>query len=251
MLGARHLVAERSRTPLSICAVLAAFACSSPRRDLGQTDEQMSDEMRSSECEERGAPKADDLRRPQASLLSDFVGLWLGQAEDALGDVDEHGALPTYSFPSGSTRILLEVSHAEPITAKLTFGASEPSPPEPGVNANRSGGDFALTPAEGLTYAATPIASAFDMERAAKDGGDGELEIVTGGHPSARQLAFDGKLVLAFAIDDQAISELHLRLGGDGLIGVFDGLRLLNERGFETRPGSVRFRRGAEGIERR
>jgi hypothetical protein len=34
-----------------------------------------------------------------------------------------------------------------------------------------------------------------------------------------------------------------LRFAGDGLIGVFDGLNLINERGYLTRPGSVRFRR--------
>jgi hypothetical protein len=187
--------------------------------------------MKGSECDD-GADQRDDKRQAsEAAFLSDFVGLWLGHAEDALGSVDDRGALPIYSFPSGSTRIRLELVQSDRMAAKLTFGADAAPPasdadrehaPEPGL------------PAEGLEYWAEPIASARDVELSGEQDAEGE------------QRALDGKLVLAFSIDAGSSSELHLRFGADGLVGVFDGLSLTNERGFLTRPGSVRFRRAME-----
>ena len=204
--------------------LLTALACSSPDRDLGRTsDLAPPNAMQMSKCED--TDPEDKLQAAQATFLSDFVGSWLGDAEDALGDMSRDDALPIYAFPSGSTRILLEVSQPDDqLLAKLTFGEGDPAPP---TDAELS----APTPSEGLAYSAEPIASALDLERAGEDPAKG------------KQLALDGKLVLSFSIDDVFVSELHVRLGGDVLVGVFDGLSLINERGFLTRPGSVRFRR--------
>jgi hypothetical protein len=182
---------------------------------------------------------------PQARLASDFLGLWIGQAEDALASVEPRGALPIYAFPSGSERILLEITQADPLRAQLTFGERPPplpatapkreAPLEPDLRGRRDGTRFsALPPAEGFVYSAEPVASALDLERAGED----ELD--------AAQLALDGKLVLAFSTNSSFVSELHVRFASDGLIGVFDGLSLLNARGFLTRPGSVRFRRAVD-----
>jgi hypothetical protein len=205
------------------CALLTALACSSPERDLGRTsDAAPPNAMRMSECEDPG--QADKLQAPRARFLSDFVGLWLGDAEDALGDVGPDDALPIYAFPSGSTRILLQVARPRQIAATLTFGEGEP--PSPTTDPNLAD----LSPTEGFAYSAEPITSALDVERS---GGDVDL---------GKQPAADGKLVLAFSIDDVFISELHVRFAGDRLVGVFDGLSLINERGFLTRPGRVRFR---------
>jgi hypothetical protein len=171
------------------------------------------------------------LEVPQATFLADFVGLWLGHVEDALGRVDERGALPIYAFPSGSTSMRLVVSQPDRVTATLTFGADEaPQPTDAELGDPREPG--ILT--EGSEYWAEPVASAFDVERAGNDEAEGQ------------QLALDGKLVLAFSIDDANVSELHLRFARDGLVGAFDGLSLVNARGFLTQPGSVSFRRAIE-----
>lgn len=217
-------------TVSSGCALLTALACSSPERDLGRTnDRPPPNAMRSSECDE--TEQEGKLQAPRAALLSDFAGLWLGDMEDALGDLDRHDGLPVYTFPSGSTRVLLEVlelSEPRHVTATLTFGEGEPP--------HRAASQLSSPlPAEGLVYSAEPIASAFDLEH-------------TGKHDNyAAELALDGKLVLAFSIDDVSVSELHLRFGSVGLVGIFNGLSLVNERGFLTRPGSVRFQRIHDG----
>lgn len=213
-------------------ALLTAFACSSPERDLGRTnDGAPPNAMRMSECEETS--QEGKLQAPRAAFLSDFVGLWLGNAEDALGEPSHADMLPIYAFPSGSTRILLEVTQADPISAKLTFGEDEP--PAPLAHPNL--GAPAL-PVEGFAYSAEPITNAFDVERSGRDSDQGKA------------LAPDGKLTLAFSIDAVSLSELHARFASDGLVAAFDGLSLLNERGFLTRPGSVRFRRLAGAAER-
>jgi len=221
------------RTLFSGCALLTACACSSPHRNLGQIGDggadMPSDMQTTDECPDTPREaKLQAVRR--ATFLSDFAGTWIGQAEDALGHVNRHGAQPIYSFPSGSTRIMLEVSSSDPIMAKLTFGERE----HPSQASE-------LLPAEGFAYSAAPVASALDVERSGQEEAPGE------------PLALDGKLVLAFSLGEpsasardrdrpQLASELHVRFAGDRLAGVFDGLNLLNERGFLTRPGRVHFR---------
>jgi hypothetical protein len=214
--------------------LLVALACASPERDLGETADELAGAMRGSKCEERVAAGDDEQQAPQATLPSNFAGLWQGQAEDALADLDSDGAPPIYSFPSGSTSILLDVSPTDPVRATLTFGAGERPPlDKPPSLSSQNGIRAALPPAEGVVYPAEPVSSALDVERAAV------------AETSDEPLALDGKLVLAFSIEAGSVSELHLRFGRDGLAGVFDGLPLLNERGFLTRPGRVRFSNAA------
>ncbi len=194
----------------------------------------MANAMEGAECDEGAAQRDDKLQASQATLLSDFVGVWLGHAEDALGNVDPRGALPIYAFPSRSTLIRLEVSQPERVSATLTFGAGEAPPPAEIAPEDRARHGL---PAEGVEYPALPVASAFDVERT------GEYD------EEGRQLALDGKLVLVFSIDEGSSPELHLRFGPEGLVGAFEGLSLINERGFLTRPGSVRLRRAAAGLD--
>jgi hypothetical protein len=233
-------VPTRSRPRLSSGALLAVLACASPERDLGETADEPPNAMRGSGCEERAAAGDEGQQTPQtpqATLLSDFAGLWQGYTEDALGDVGPDGALPIYSFPSGSTSILLDVSQTDRVSATLTFGAGEQPQREtlPSLS-GQNGIKAALVPMEGVAYSAEPVASALDVERAAVAEAPGE------------PLALDGKLELAFSIEEGSVSELYLRFGRDGLLGVFDGVPLLNERGFLTRPGTVRFSNaGAQG----
>jgi hypothetical protein len=245
-----HQSIDRLRPAPSRWALLTAFACSSPQRDLGQIDDGSAMPIKG-ECEAPDMPREAELQASrQAMLLSDFVGSWIGQVEDALGRVnDPNGALPTYAFPSGSTRILLEVSIFDRVMAELTFGEGDPpslpsvptlgSPLDPDLGEDDAGLS-ALPPAVGFVYSAEPVASALDLARAGEDSGPNEAA----GEP----LALDGKLVLAFSTScaigrcsSTFVSELQLRFAGDGLMGVFDGLNLINERGFLTRPGRVRF----------
>jgi len=247
---------DRFRPVLSGWVLLSAFACSSPQRDLGQFADGGA-EMEGSERACPRAPAEERLPAPrEARFLSEFVGSWTGHAEDALGGVNPDGALPTYAFPSGSARILLEVSGPDQVVAQLTFGEGEPPPPpsDPNLGSPLDSDDLqseygaglsAPPPADGFVYSAEPVASALDLERSGADEVAGE------------QLALDGKLVLAFSTacatgrcSSTFVSELHLRFAGDGLTGVFDGLNLINERGFLTRPGRVRFHRAAGAARR-
>jgi hypothetical protein len=70
--------------------------------------------------------------QPLAAHRSDFDGLWIGEAEDPLSrSVDP---VP-YAFPSGSTRILLELSSAAVTASRITFGDGPalPAPTNPDV----------------------------------------------------------------------------------------------------------------------
>ncbi len=204
-------VIHKRRSLLVFCwALLAAAACS-PRRDLGQTGDADAREMEGGECEapRRGEP----LDTPKAQLASDFAGAWIGAAEDALAGVPLDVALPLYAFPSGSTRILLEITQTAPLLAQLTFGERP----------LRAGSESAgPAPSEGVEYAAEPA-------------GNGD----------------DGTLVLAFSPTPASVSELYVRRAGDGLVGVFDGLDLEGPQGSLTRPGSVRFRPASGADDRR
>jgi hypothetical protein len=98
-----------------------------------------------------------------------------------------------------------EVARRIRILAQLTFGEGEP--PHSLIEPS------AQLPTEGVAYSAEPVAS-----------------------------PLEGTLVLAFSIRSHSASELYVRSTGDGLVGVFDGLDLVDPRGSLTRPGSVRFR---------
>jgi hypothetical protein len=72
---------------------------------------------------------------PFATEMSDFFGRWVGVAEDALAFAEQPGAAPgPYRFPSGSTRIVLELFDmgAGAGGGTLTFGDGSPPPPAVG-----------------------------------------------------------------------------------------------------------------------
>lgn len=270
---------------------LAVLACQEPARDLGQTGDT------------RQAPLISSSIEP-AQFLSDFNGVWIGEMEDALA-IDD--GVTAYHFPSGSTRVRLEVT--DPIgSSTLTFGdaappapATDPNvgyPPDPSFRfdpATVDGSDVA--PTEGFVYSASYIEDSPDVTRfveeggALNEGGDGPLP------------ALDGKLSLSFFADQPLVSwcelqtdgvcdtirdngiefdevtgtncqvqidqvpqsvdcqrasqcladrcsfhhasALYLRLSRTGLVGAFSQLELVNERGYRTYPGLVRFQREA------
>lgn len=108
--GARALLA------LSALAAIAA-ACADPSpRDLGFTQ------------------TAQDLNNiPDTAFFSDvdeFVGKWVGSAQEPLA-LTADGSTPPYRFPSGSTRIELEVTRSATtgLTGHLVFGSGEPPAP--------------------------------------------------------------------------------------------------------------------------
>lgn len=58
-----------------------------------------------------------------------FVGHWVGSAEDTLA-LTADGASPTYQFPSGSSRIALDLQLVNgELVGKVTFGEGAPLPP--------------------------------------------------------------------------------------------------------------------------
>jgi hypothetical protein len=66
---------------------------------------------------------------PFALELQDFIGRWEGVAEDALALTDS-GEPALYRFPSGSSRILLELSETDGVSVgTLTFGEGDVPPP--------------------------------------------------------------------------------------------------------------------------
>jgi hypothetical protein len=103
---------------IAVGAMLAA-ACQGEQRELGYTRGER--EMRGSEPTE-----------PFFTRLDEFVGRWVGTAEDPLA----LGAGGTYTFPSGSSRFTLDISvtfseelQQDVFDARLTFGEGEPPAP--------------------------------------------------------------------------------------------------------------------------
>jgi hypothetical protein len=86
-------------------------------RDLGFT--QSSDDL-----------SVDDRREPFVSPSSEFVGRWLGSAEEPLA-LSEDGSTTQYAFPSGSTRIelVLEPNDENTLQGRIVFGEGQPPPP--------------------------------------------------------------------------------------------------------------------------
>jgi hypothetical protein len=109
----RLLVAE-----LCSLTLLALAACQSealPVQDLGNTTDQLSTE-------------------PEPPVADPFEGQWLGEAQDIFGILPD-GSIPPYAFPSGSTKITLEVSKDETgyEEVRLTFGEGTLPAPERGL----------------------------------------------------------------------------------------------------------------------
>jgi hypothetical protein len=65
-------------------------------------------------------------QQPVAQFISDFDGLWVGEAEDPFSLAIDADA---YHFPSGSTRILLDLNAAAPGQRTITFGQGPELPP--------------------------------------------------------------------------------------------------------------------------
>ena len=102
----------------AVSALLAAACQSTEPRELGYTQ---TDQGFISEPAE-----------PFFSSPDEFVGRWIGSANDPLAFGDEN---TTYTFPSGSQQFVLDVRlisdgfGGETVTGTLTFGAGEPLPP--------------------------------------------------------------------------------------------------------------------------
>jgi hypothetical protein len=91
------------------CALSLGVACGTqPMHDIGVTEGELT------------TPQL-----PVAEFTTDMAGVWIGEAEDpfALG-----GSAP-YQFPSGATRILLEIPEDPDATPHLTFGSGTPPAP--------------------------------------------------------------------------------------------------------------------------
>jgi hypothetical protein len=177
-------------TSLSLlCALAPALpACADPEpRDLGFT--QSTEDL-----------SVEDTTTPFFSPTSDFIGRWVGVAQETLALGDD-GASPTYQFPSGSTQILIEVVPGEYsyLTGRIVFGAGAPLPPpvDPdvgypvgvaydsllGYEYTPSGDDFlqwfngfgfsGLPPFEGFEYR-------LDQGGTALDHGDGRVDVADG-----------------------------------------------------------------------
>jgi hypothetical protein len=106
-----------SISPLLVPFGVALAACADPSpRDLGFTQ------------------SAQDLTNvPDTFFFSDaneFVGTWVGAAAEPLA-LDLNGQSPPYHFPSGSTRIAVEISVGKEaqLVGHISFGSEVPLPP--------------------------------------------------------------------------------------------------------------------------
>jgi hypothetical protein len=148
--------------------------------------------------DESGAPLP-----PVAEHASDFVGVWVGAADDPLAlQSNADDAPPLFRFPSGSPRIRLELSVADGArlpfpSGTLTFGDAPPPPlatdpdvgypVEPDVSLPAQFSDDSLRPpVEGFAYTATDVGVPRDV--AALDDEDFYEE----------GLSIDGKIELSF-----------------------------------------------------
>jgi len=156
---------------LALASTTLAAACQdTEQRELGYT--QADQDLRS---RERSEPI-----EPFFTPADEFVGRWVGTAEDPLGLGDD-----TYTFPSGSSRFALDIAivfseeyQQDTLDTQLTFGDGEPiappNDPEAGYPAGVSyldllsyddgdfkfvgtNPDFRLPPFEGFTYEANPL----------------------------------------------------------------------------------------------
>jgi hypothetical protein len=288
----------RSRLPLGIAALSALSCAEHPTRDLGQTGEAI-----------EALPEA----VPRPELISDFAGVWIGQAEDVFSGINPAGAPPpVYTFPSGSSLIRLEISGvAGGTVGTLTFGEGEPPPPatdpnvgyppDPTFELGRTLTDSGQRPpTEGLAYevhyAGVNITdlSLWELEHPGAEAdfserghiADGKLDLAwdtdqlfrpwcelltpsdcafplgvgTGpGGGCAWLPSLDGEFIpidclkASLCLENRCsdpgtigrTGELRLRVTSEGLIGLFNDTSFVNERGYRTQLGTVRFTRVA------
>lgn len=289
-----HFTPKTHRHALTACSLasltaLAAYGCQYPERDLGRTDRALT------------SPPSAPVE--QAELVTDFAGTWEGSMDDALGIAADGSSPSVYAFPSGSTRLRLEIGFQDGFFfSSLIFGDAEPPPPpidpsvgyppDPSFRFNGIFDTYNVPPFEGFTYNV-------DLDFDPSDVGRLDINPNESTDFWLQRPAVDGKLELAFTLDEpfapwcelqtdglcnsitsigwvgdntnecfvsdgeesRAIdcqkavicggehcrnehrSTLTLRFSRDGLTGAFNELPLHNERGFRTRPGTVRFQR--------
>lgn len=151
-------------------SALAAACQDTEQRELGYTDQDLRGEER-----EQSEPT-----EPFFSPAEEFVGRWVGTAEDPLAF---GGGEDTYRFPSGSSRFTLEIAvvfseayQQDILDTRITFGDGEPpaapTDPEAGYPVGvsyldlltyddefpiiGSNPDLRLPPFEGFAYEANP-----------------------------------------------------------------------------------------------
>jgi hypothetical protein len=211
----------------------------------------------------------------------DFIGNWVGVAEDPL-ELTDTGQMAPLHFASGSSRIALVVYGGGGSThrfASLTFGedtpppaASDPDAPPPGIPAELLDTDpFNTPPLEGFPYFASPVLldeDVHDFLNLVNSTGDWALSdgilrlgfyadeifedycaLQTPGSSRLVQASLEGRGVCDCVPDGCTANignplGLWLRHSPAGLVGVIVGnLRLPNARGSKTSIGQIRFTR--------
>ncbi len=261
----------------ALALALGVAACNKvPLHDLGYTSGDLSPPP------DADVEDPEDPLPPVAQFASDFFGVWIGEADDPLAlQANADVSPPPFQFPSGSTRIRLELSPLGPgepnASGKLTFGDPMPAP-TPRFDGT---GDTSVRPAvEGFDYSVYSTVSFRELAAAGVD--DDELSDFFG---EGRVL--DGKLELSYMptevfgawcaeqtaetyYGDSAatscqsstcegdecqcygdtcthsinrVSQMVLRFSVDGLVGLFSNAVFVNERGFQQLLGTLRFRR--------
>jgi len=149
----------------ALAALLLAACQETEPRDLGFTEGASQD-------------LAGDVTQPFYASSDDFLGRWIGQAQEPLALTDD-GETRVYHFPSGSSQFALDIASRPDgfggveLTGHITFGAGEPLPPptDPdvgypvgfsyleafsyGANSIAGNPDTDLAPFEGFSYAFT------------------------------------------------------------------------------------------------
>lgn len=120
--------------PISACLIggglVSSLGCGGEeleQRDLGNTG---------SELEAAGGAGADRTPVVVAGAVDPFIeGQWVGHAEDPFAASGPNGERPSYTFPSGSSQILLDIFVGDGYLpgGQITFGAGPAPAPRPGV----------------------------------------------------------------------------------------------------------------------
>jgi len=165
----RHRSNRNRRPSLRVTSLAALFglsgalptACNGePTHDLGYTERDLS---------ESEPPPPPQPTPPVAEHASDFLGVWIGEAEDPLSlvggaDVDP----PIFRFRSGSTRIRLELEPrdgSEYPAGTITFGEGEPLAPATDPNVGYPPDpDFSIVTIDALDQSARPPREGFAFE---------------------------------------------------------------------------------------
>lgn len=141
-----------------VLALAFASACNtSPTHDLGYTADELT-------AAEPSVP-------PVAELSTEFAGTWIGEADDPLALLSGADVSPpAYLFPSGSSRIVLELTQRDGeayVSGTLTFGdgvvppATDPDrgfpiDPDFRLTPNNIGDSSIRPPTEGFAYSTSP-----------------------------------------------------------------------------------------------